>query len=722
MRLSLLLGILGVFLPMGLAVAQEAVSVRALTDRVVVVQVLDGRVQSETLGSGIDGKVIEKPLDVKNITSAKAYQITDTTSSKTFQPSRVGRKSKGTDFARIAEWEIGHTKTHWIYLIFNQPLQRGRQYELKAPFAERRRFTYNDLKNRSEAVQVNQVGFRPDTKKFAYLSHWMGSAGGLDLKPYAKRSFHLVDVESGENVFSGKPKPHHRADEVDDKFQVNYRKADLWELDFSAFKKPGAYRVVMEGVGSSFPFEIRADIYRQVFQTVMHGLYHQRCGVTLDEAQSKWPRPRCHHPDDRTIKQSKYRITDKGAHFEELPKQATDEVVHAWGGYHDAGDWDRRAIHLSVTDMLLYIFDASPAQFPDDELSIPESGNGLPDIIDEARFNLDLYRRLQKEHGGVCGGLESEEHPKFGEASWTDSHPLYAFAPDTQSTYRYAASAAHMSRIMKMLERKEESDVYLKSSLAAWKWAGEQEDARAQRDHRLHAAAALYRLTGDEDYHDQFLRDLRIETSETPLYDYGHYDQRWGVWTYLATEGLPLDQRVATKLRYAAIHEAEILMLKTAAQRGRRLGYDWYRPFGHGSLTTPDNLPLIAAHRITGEQRFIDQMAFNADVALGGNALNVCWVTGLGDRPVRQVLHVDSWFDEILAPIPGIVPYGPMRHLDNPSWTHAWGPQSLWPPSKEWPWEEQWTGNRLSPVAAEYTVHENIGPAAAAYAYLAVVR
>ena len=127
---------------------------------------------------------------------------------------------------------------------------------------------------------------------------------------------------------------------------------------------------------------------------------------------------------------------------------------------------------------------------------------------------------------------------------------------------------------------------------------------------------------------------------------------------------------------------------------------------------------MIAAHRVTQESRFIEQMTLNADAALGANALNICWVTGLGSRPCRSVLHLDSLYDDVSAPIPGIVPYGPMRPQKYSSWTHAWGTKPMFPEASVWTCEEGWTGNDMSLVSAEFTVHENIESAAAAYAYL----
>ena len=90
---------------------------------------------------------------------------------------------------------------------------------------------------------------------------------------------------------------------------------------------------------------------------------------------------------------------------------------------------------------------------------------------------------------------------------------------------------------------------------------------------------------------------------------------------------------------------------------------------------------------------------------------------------MKHVLHIDSWYDGIEDPVPGIVPYGPMRHLsdDRIGWTHKFGPASAFPPSEKWPSDELWFGNYMSPDAAEFTVHETVGPVAAMLAYLHAV-
>ena len=76
-----------------------------------------------------------------------------------------------------------------------------------------------------------------------------------------------------------------------------------------------------------------------------------------------------------------------------------------------------------------------------------ESQNALPDVVDEALFNLDHYRRLQLEDGGVRGGVEQEEHPRYGEASWQNSLETLTYAPDPWSSCLYAAAAAKLPAI-----------------------------------------------------------------------------------------------------------------------------------------------------------------------------------------------------------------------------------------------------------------------------------
>jgi len=716
--------------------ASELIDARPLTESIVQLVFKDGTAVHETAGSGVNGQIIESELDVGLAMTAGSYRISNTNDpdfSTGVRPLSVGRKAKGTEFARTAQWVLGHALTHWVYIELPFPMKSGKRYTIDVgvlssstnTFA----FLFDEQKTRSEAVQVNQVGYLPDApEKFAYLSHWMGTSGPLSLDAYSNRSFHVINQSTEEALFSGVPKLRERRSDKDDHYVAeNHAGADVWELNFSAFTNTGAYRIAVDGIGCSFPFEIGADVYREAFRTTARGLYHQRCGIPLEKQYTKYVRPRCHHPDDRTILQSTHKKMTKGNAFQELPETATEEKVEYWGGYHDAGDWDRGVQHLSVSDDLLLVYELAPEKFTDGELGIPESSNGIPDIVDEARFNLDCYKRMQKEDGGVCGGLESAGHPNMGDTAWDDSLPLFAYAPDADASFRFAATASRMHGTMLELGRGDAAGEYLKAAEKAWEWALEKESdpgvSKKVRDLKLHAAAQLFHSTGKDCYHDAFKTNLMVKTETSPLCEWGKYDQKWAVWTYAMIDRPEVDPELKEMLRQATVTYVRSNCIDTARRRARRYGYNWYKPYGHTSATTPFNLGLIVAYEISGDEAFRGQMLLNCDNCLGGNPLNMVWVTGLGDRPCKAVLHHDSLYGQFGQddPVAGIVPYGPLRFKSYDgkcNWTHSWGQKTAFPAADTWPYDELWFGNYMSPAAAEFTVTESIGPAAAAYGYL----
>ena len=598
--------------------AAELVGLTIITDQMLCLEIREGRVKHETLGSGRNGKIFREPLDLKKALAAETYKVKIEGKGELI-PLNVHRKSKGMDYARVDDWEIDYVLTHWIYLELPSALTPRKNLVLhSSQLFDAQPFTYGPLRSRSEAIQVNQAGYAPAAEgKFAYLSHWMGSGEGLNVSRFIGRPFHVVDLVGGEVAFAGKMGFHHRKNQPDDAYDNSFTKADILQADFSALKKPGDYIVSIEGVGRSFPFQISEDIYSKPYKSVMSALYHQRCGCSLDPDLTAWPRDRCHHPDDRKILQSTHRISDGSNAFEDLPKHSTGEAVAYWGGYHDAGDWDRGYIHLGISDALLMVYEMESAAFADGELAIPEKANGVADIVDEARWTYDLFARMQKPRGGVCGGLESTEHPKFGETSAQDTLALYAYAPDPAASYAFAATACRMHRVAK------EGDA-LSRAERAWQWAERQENAAVRfKDLRAYAAAELFRSTEKETYHAAFKESLAVQDAYATLVDYGKYDQRWAAWSYVLTTHDKVDPGLQKRLRKAVIHFAQSEIIETAQKRARRNGYNWWKPYGHGSATVPANLPLIVVHHLTGNDFVLQQMHLNCDSLLGNNPLNI---------------------------------------------------------------------------------------------------
>ena len=196
--------------------------------------------------------------------------------------------------------------------------------------------------------------------------------------------------------------------------------------------------------------------------------------------------------------------------FDALVQGASTEIVEgAWGGWHDAGDWDRRAQHLRTASHLLLLLELRP-KLKQLMLGMPESGDAIPDLIDEALWTIDLFGRLQKQDGGVPGGIESAGHPLFGESSWSESQALYVYAPDPWASWLFTAAAARASRLLSGISP-ERSKQLAEKAMAAMNWAeanrGDIEKARYQpRRARNLAALELFRMTSDPSYHELFVQ------------------------------------------------------------------------------------------------------------------------------------------------------------------------------------------------------------------------
>ena len=639
-------------------------------------------------------------------------------------PVAVYRKSKPVDMARMPAPQRSGTE-HWLFLKLPEPLREGVSYDIEfqdESLAEMMSsFIYDPATLRSEAVHVSHVGFRPDDPaKVAFLSCWMGSGGGLAYREGL--AFHVLDHDTGAVVFSGKTRlsKAHDQPEHDGK---NHNRADVHEMDFTALNRPGEYRVSVEGVGCSFPFAIAQDAWRKAFSVSIRGLYHQRSGIALGPPHTEFIRPRSFHPDDGvTIYQSTHSHDQDpkpfGGRFQALLSHKTEEVVpEAWGGYMDAGDWDRRPGHIRVPRLLLELVELFPDYFETLDLNIPESNDDLPDVLNEALWGLEVFRRLQRADGGVRSGVESEAHPRRGECSWQESLTVMAFGPNPDMSYDYAGVAARAAYVLQ--DRKPDlAKTYLQSSIRAYQWAS---DRSAPNGPGVLAAAELFRTTGDEKWHRVFLDATAFKQPDTSLTGDPKRDQQDDAgWVYLRTDRAGKDDRIVANFRQALLADADSLIRgceATAFHWGAKPG----RVINWGALTVPQAISLVRAHWLTGEAKYLRSAVLACQIGAGANPLNMCFTTGIGHRYPQHVLHEDSRVTCQPAP-PGITVGGPRDpwQFRNDRWV-ARGQfvSDCYPAAETWPTAEAyWDVFGYAPMC-EYTVHQTIIPNVYVWGYLA---
>ncbi|MFT5472737.1 MAG: endoglucanase [Kiritimatiellia bacterium] len=686
-------------------------------------------------------------LDWEQLDASDNYQLfslADPNFKTPASPIAVYRKTRPVDMARIGRWAFDAPLEHRLYLAFKYPLQGARLYELR--FGDSKidsmRFRFDPFNTVSEAIHISQIGFHPeDSVKVAYLSAWLGSGGGHTY-PRSTR-FSIIDVADERTVFVGETEK--RLSETsthEDAYDVNYCGADVHILDFSSFKTPGQYRLFLDGVGCSESFRVASNVWENAFTQSARGLLHQRSGVALDSQWVDNVEPRAFHPDDhQVVLHSDCSLMDSGKGlnargsdrlpFGNLNLGRTDQMVsNAWGGYCDAGDWGRRIQHLDVARLLFELFEVHPDYFSTAVLRIPELTNSLPDVVDEALWSVDFFRRLQTADGGIRGGIDSAAYPRFGEASWQESLPVMAYAPGMWSSYLYAGVAARAARCLTILNHPNAFS-YLDSALRAMAYAegkftrhpkGEPALPHALHDARNLAAAELYRTTGGARWNALFLGSTAFTKANVSGQIPKVYDQRHAAFVYASTSWHSADEKVRENARASVKRDAD-----GAVRISNATGFGWTKesawvPLGKGVVSTPQVLSILRAHALSGDKRYLRAALMATQCGAGANPLNLSFTTGVGKRWPQQPLHINARMMKSAAPT-GLTVFGPLdiNHFGNHMGFELIE-RFVYPPLKQWPVMECYFDVYMFPAMCEFSVHETIAKNVFAWGYLAAAK
>lgn len=761
---------IGILFPLTGVFASDLREVSPITNRILMLHFDDGHIDYNGKNQNYDSNIVyHHPLDtlaVMNTSSFTIHSPDDLNYSSALNPVHIGKKSKGMDFHR-PQWGdpsiVEYILEHWVYLELPFPLKTGKTYILNlgglAENAVTFTFLYDPSRLRSETIHVNQLGFVPEAVKYAYLSQWMGSFnsdahpnGGLELDDYAGARFHIVPASNPSlpaSLYSGivvkrKDKTTPESTHEDYAPSYNFSFADVWECNFTAFTTPGDYVLVVENMGASYPFRIGEDVYRDAYYHASRGLFYQRQGVEKEiTAELVWPRD--HHPDDVYHYYDKDLIDPKHVKRSGNPEAGKPQVFGIWGYYHDAGDWDRVITHDQVTQQLLMLYLLKPDNFgdgdisnryklsPDDPDYIEEGSNGIPDLLDEARWLIDFGYRgrhalMDQElgTGGVPGGYMGRDAGAGSIPSWEDDDPSCVSGESSTATFNYAGAAALYGSILKEMGMpSEEYQFWIDDAADAYSWVIA--NGGGTNDSRVYADVCLYKATGETQYQDDFVSRYTGGGNS-----YSHplqWEHSAGIYLMLPEDfpGLNTGFQQGT-VRNHVINAANNITNPTA-DRGFRFGIPEGRPFNLGSHNTPRVEILAIAYEITGDQKYLDCIHTTADYTLGGNETNTTWLTRLGDNPEKFVFHLDSWYsiDYNSKVYTNPIVDGMLSYFGNTeAWvgggvgSEFWSHQSLSPGGiKTWPKAEGRIQNRNSIAGSEFTVPQSNSQAIFAYGYLA---
>jgi len=594
---------------------------------------------------------------------------------------------------------------HHIFLVLPSPLKDNCTYSVEIdPKTETDKTTANvkfDIFNsRSEAIHVNIVGYSTTpVVKSADVYVWMGDGNGRDYASFAGNKVYLYNIDTKAKSEVGKLEFW-----KENQWEVkhNFTQSDVWIADFHTNVMPGKYRIAIEGIGCSDDFEIKKAIYKTPYDVSVRGYYYMRIGEDCMECVPVPRRPlyipgvdpanttvyittmHPYHPEWR--KMSGGDKWDVPNSWKPYMKEGSPTNPNAKGGHSDAYDWDRHLGHVSnIYDMLLP-FVITNGVLTDDDCGIGprESGNGIPDILDEARNEVDFWLNLRDGEGYSHGLTCPNNNNEFYQAGTT-----------VIAAWANAANSAMLGYCFQMINNKALEKQYLDSALIAFNYAMRQPEQWMDttqnmgnirvrgKDLKMTAAAFLYNLTGDKKYEDIFYETCEVKSDNAIIADRTRF-QIWAIAGYLFTKRPVNYPEMYKNMVNSVIYEAHIkeagLIHINLSRRGTDNDFAWTNDITYYHTSHNMHRTMIA-HAITKNMKekdfFLKAMYLEADWGLGRNPLNIIQMT-TATTPLQNKRSVVNIFtsgrnDGTPGMHPGHTPYlnyndwGGGRMMSSPS-------------------------------------------------------
>lgn len=498
-------------------------------------------------------------------------------------------------------------------------------------------------------IRLNQVGFYPGSKKMAVVPG--GSAN----------AFSVISADDLSVQFSGM---------LGDSRQWPYSNENVRLADFSGLETPGSYRVRVEGFEDSPVFEIAAGVYGDLNRAALKAFYYNRSSTALDvQHAGQWARA-AGHPDTNVLVHASAASDSTGR-----PEGAS---ISSPDGWYDAGDYNKYIVNSGIsTYTLLAAYEHFGAYYDTLDLNIPESGDSLPDILDEALWNIRWMLTMQDPgDGGVYHKLTTQNFAGFvmpDQATAT----RYVVQKSTAAALNFAAVMAVASRVFVSFDTELPgfASECRAAAEAAWAWAEANPTVAYVQPNDIHTGQ--YAISGDT-FYDEFAwaaAELYITTQDDNYYnDFLTYQgtagiPSWGfvdalAWVSLAFHGNNGNLTMAAdqlQINTTILSVADNLLDSYAASAyGAAMGvsandFVW----GSNSVALNQGLMLIQAYMINNDPANLEAAQANLDYILGRNATEYSFVTGYGDLTPQDIHHRQSAADGIAEPVPGFVVGGP---------------------------------------------------------------
>ena len=452
------------------------------------------------------------------------------------------------------------------------------------------------------AIRTNHLGYQANSQKRCTFTY---SAGDL---------FDVVRADTNEIVYSGA---------ILNEAWNDYTGENNSYGDFTNVMEPGEYYVRAQIGVVSHPFVIEENPYIDFTNSVIRMLSLQRCGHNNNESWAhELAHPECHTSLARVYQ--------------------TEVLKDVSGGWHDAGDYGRyiKTGSKAVSD-LLFAYLYCPEMFGDDG-NLPESGNGIPDILDEARYELEWMLKMQNEDGGVYNTVMT---PNFAYdiSPETDNQDLVLLYVETTSTGDFGGAMAIASIVYKDIDPAF-SETCLNAALQANYFLAYNQDLidminppeyiggsfkdDSDRDARFYTNMGLYVATKDKKYLEEAKRqynadnDASIGLSWSTNGGYGRY-------IFLTNSESSKDDPEFYDIMINSLKDEATEILNYALANGYNNGLYMYG-WGSNHDMCVNGITMSMAYDFTGDTRFQQTALEHLNYVLGKNTLDYCYISTFG--------------------------------------------------------------------------------------------
>jgi endoglucanase len=505
----------------------------------------------------------------------------------------------------------------------------------------------------SQDIRLNQIGFYPRAEKIAVI------AGE------AVTDFYVASPDRKKIHFRGK---------LSDIRESSYSPKKTRIADFSAFIDPGIFVIVVPDLGYSYPFEIKQRVHEDIAKASLKSFYFQRFSIPLTELYAgKWKRP------------------SSGSHTKILvhasaatEKRPAGTVISCPRGWIDAGDYNKYVVNSGITTAtLLSAYEDFSRYYDTLKLNIPESGNAIPDIIDETLWNVRWMMTMQDPDDG--GVYHKCTNAKFDGMVMPDQATTlrYVVQKGTSAALNFAAVLAQTSRVVRKFEQYLPglADSCLRAAEKAWAWSKENPDVQYDQN-KMNAAFDPDVTTGgygDKSFSDEFIwaaAELLIASGNEKYMQevnwFPDIEMPVPSWSQVRLLGHYSLMRHETDLP-SGLHDTVSEVKKRVQQKADSMildvGMRTYRTvmgaspkefvWGSNAVAANQSILLIITHRLTRDKKYLDHALSNLDYLLGRNATGYSFVTGYGDKTPMHIHHRPSEADGIVDPVPGLLAGGP---------------------------------------------------------------